>query len=374
MALGGLKGLSVINTPPAGRRDIITNVLPDNDHTIQHAIHTELVRNGQIYIVAPKIAQLHTLHARIKRLVPKARLGIVHAQLDDRALAAIMQRFDTGQLDVLLSSTIIENGLDLPNVNTLIVYDAASFGLADLYQLRGRIGRRDRQGYAYLLYRQTQLTATQRQRLTALTEASRLGSGWELARRDLELRGAGNLFGVQQSGSILEVGLELYSNLVRHEIARQQGSERPSKEAEIYLPLPAFIPSHYIADFEERTHWYQRLARPTSAEALHTQVEHITQMFGPPPPQTQNLILILELQLAAAACGITKISSRTITPPRRQPYERLEIHAHSIPELLAKVGRLGEWTVRGKMLTLGSEQITPEFIRKLAAACTTTAR
>lgn len=371
MALSGLRSLSIIATPPAGRREVLTKVLADNDRTITQAIHTELKRNGQAYFVAPKIAQLHVLHARTKRLVPEAKLGIIHAQLDDYKLAHIMQQFDTGKIDVLLSSTIIENGLDLPNVNTIIVYDAASFGLADLYQLRGRIGRRSQQGYAYFLYRQTNLSSIQRQRLAAVTEASRLGSGWELAQRDLELRGAGNVFGAEQSGSIQEVGLQLYSDLVRQEIARQQGSAVPNIECEVRLPISALIPRHYMDDLQERTQWYQRLSRATSLTDLQRQVERITRTFGPPPPETHNLILIQQLQLIAASCGIEKINYHTITPPHNIPRERLEIHAKNIPQLVVKVGHLGTWTIRNETLSLDVKKITPELIHKLLAACHT---
>jgi transcription-repair coupling factor (superfamily II helicase) len=175
-------------------------------------------------------------------MFPGIRLATVHGQLPSQELASIMQRFDMRQIDVLISSTIIENGIDLPGANTLIVTRATNFGLSDLYQLRGRVGRRDLQGYAYFLYAQNEMTSTQRQRLAALTEASRLGSGWSLAQRDLEIRGAGNLLGAEQSGSVNAIGVQLYLDLVNEFIdQKERGVGR--HDVDIQLPLESFIPA-----------------------------------------------------------------------------------------------------------------------------------
>ena len=221
--MSGLKTLSIIATPPAGRQGVTVTVDRDNDTIITKAIQRELSRGGQAYVVAPRVRQLSSLQERLRTLLPNARLAVVHGQMDDEDLAKTMHQFDTGQIDILVSSTIIASGLDLPGANTMIVIDSTHFGLADLYQLRGRIGRRRRQGHVYFLYHALKLTSLQRQRLTALTEAARLGSGWQIARKDLELRGAGNLLGAEQSGAIQGVGLALYLDLVREAAQNEQG-------------------------------------------------------------------------------------------------------------------------------------------------------
>lgn len=205
MALSGLRQLSIISTPPEGRRGIKTYVKKVNPELVQNVLTRELNRGGQTYVVAPKIRHLASIKQQIEVAMPHARIAIAHAKLPDKKLSSIIHDFDEKKIDILISSSIVENGLDLPNVNTMIVWHAQHFGLAELYQLRGRIGRRQRQGYAYFLYNQDRLTEQQRQRLTALTEASRLGSGWEIAKRDLEIRGAGNLLGAEQSLSLIHI-------------------------------------------------------------------------------------------------------------------------------------------------------------------------
>ena len=223
------------------------------------AIGKELDRDGQAYVVAPKIRQLGKIHHNIKTLFPSASIAVAHGRLPDNELAKIIHRFDSGEIDILISSSIVEHGLDLPNATTMIMMHAPHFGLSELYQLRGRICRRAKQGYAHFFYTQENLTSVQRQRLAALTEASRLGSGWELARRDLEIRGAGNLIGAEQSGSADAVGVQLYLDMVHG--AAEETIQEPQTEAEIALPIPSLLPATYIPDTTERTRWYVRLSR-----------------------------------------------------------------------------------------------------------------
>ncbi len=364
-ALSGLRQLSVITTPPSGRKSIETVVGPDTNETIQKAVQYEVSRGGQSYVIAPKITQLSALAHRVQRLVPKARVGILHGQLDDRALARTMQRFDTGELDVLVSSSIIEHGLDLPNANTLIVTSATHFGLSDLYQLRGRIGRRTTQGHAYFLYNQQELTAVQRARLAALTETARLGAGWEVARRDLEIRGAGNLLGAEQSGFANTVGVQLYLDLV-HEATHHKIASRTSLD--VQLPITALLPTHYIADLDERTRWYLALSRADSPAALNQQVTRLKKIYGTLPKEAQNLAKLLELQHVAAAAHLTSITSQTITPPGKPTHERLLITGKNLPETLHKLGQLGPWVVRGSTLTLDIPKITVELVEELTRA------
>jgi transcription-repair coupling factor (superfamily II helicase) len=366
MALSGLRQLSIISTPPAGRQDVDTIVAADSDAILQEAISKELARGGQAYVVAPKISQLQPLYERIQALVPQARAIIAHGRLPVEKLAAIMHRFDEGDINVLVSSSIVEHGLDLPNANTMIVVPATHFGLADLYQLRGRIGRRTAKGRAYFLYQQQTLSPIQRQRLTALTQASRVGSGWAIAQHDLEIRGAGNLLGKEQSGTASAVGVQLYVDMIEDAIEESSQPGKPrGAAAEITLPLPALLPTHYIPDADERTKWYQRLSRARNLEALHALQEELTGLFGPLPAESANMILLLELQLAATSAGIAAISYRTISPADEDPYMRLEITSQRLPAVLAKLQTLGNWVVKNNQATWDVDAITPELLKKI---------
>jgi transcription-repair coupling factor len=374
MALSGLKELSIIATPPQGRKEVITTVTRQSDKPLQDAITRELKRKGQVYLVAPKVRSLASLAHEVKELVPTARVAVAHGQLPSAKLAAIMEQFDRGDIDVLISSTIIENGLDLPNANTIIVMQATHFGLSDLYQLRGRVGRRTRQGYAYFFYNQTELTPIQRQRLTALTEASRLGSGWSLAQRDLEIRGAGNFLGAEQSGTVNQVGVQLYLDMVHDAIDQHTMPTLRRHDVEIKLPLPAIIPQHYIANDDKRSQYYQQLGRAGSVKDLTILLKKMAATYGTLPEEVTNLELVLTLQHVAAANGISHVDSQAITPSDEDPYWRLQVTtnppAGGVPETLQKLQPLGNWSVRHHTLTHDLNEITPAFIRQLIACLT----
>ena len=366
MSLSGIKQLSVISTAPEGRQHVTTQVGRDSDDVLESALTHELARSGQIYVVAPKIRQLPNLKLRIEEILPHAKVAIAHGQLPPKQLAAIMQQFDTGELDILISSTIIESGIDLPNANTIVVTHATHFGLADLYQLRGRVGRRQRQGHAYFLYDQTELTSVQRQRLAALTEATRLGSGWALAQRDLEIRGAGNLLGAAQSGTINAVGAQLYLDLVREAVDQQQTPIR-RHDVDIQLPLIATLPEHYVAAPEERTTLYQQLARAGSAQDVDLLAEAIAGRYGPLPLVAETLVVLIKLQHAAAKAGVNRIHSATVTPSDEDPYQRLIIEASKLPSLLGPLTTLGNWEVKDDTLQLGVDAIDLTLVKKLLA-------
>lgn len=367
MALSGLKELSIISTPPEGRKSVTTQVGQYTDQLVRRAIEQELARGGQTYIVTPKIRGLSALHHHLQQLLPQARIAVAHGQLPNKQLSAVMQQFDTGAIDVLLCSTIVENGLDVPNANTLIVLQATHFGLSELYQLRGRIGRRQRQGYAYFLYSQQELTTVQRQRLAALTEASRLGSGWTLAQRDLEIRGAGNLLGAQQSGTVNAIGVQLYLDLI-HQAIDSGSPTLTYREVEIHLPISAILPTTYIADVATRTHYYQLLSRAPSLEQLASERRVIEHTFGPFPEEATNLYRLMALQHAAAPAGITRISWQPITPVDEDPYQRLIIDGKNLPDLLGRLGSLGNWVVREAALTLDLVEINAAFAHQLLTA------
>ncbi len=365
MALSGLKELSVITTPPAGRKEVVTRVTRASDVLMQEALKTELQRGGQAYVVAPKVRNLGALAREVQTLMPQASVAVAHGQMAPAELAHTMRQFDRGEISILVTSSIIENGLDLPNANTIIVMQATHFGLSDLYQLRGRVGRRDRQGYAYFLYNQHELTSIQRQRLTALTEASRLGSGWSLAQRDLEIRGAGNLLGAEQSGTTSQVGVQLYLDMVHEAIDHERDATVRRADVEIKLPLVALIPQHYVANDQERSRYYQQLSRAKKMEELVQRVTELVTAFGELPLEVKNLVLLLKLQHHAAIVGITEISAKPITPSDEDPYWRLVITTKKVPETLKVLQPLGTWSVRNDTLTHDLNDITPEWLEQL---------
>ncbi|MDP3997890.1 MAG: helicase-related protein [Candidatus Andersenbacteria bacterium] len=367
MALTGLKQLSVISTPPAGRRSIKSFVCPLNDQDFARALNTELVRHGQIYIIAPKIRQLHALAHQVNQLAPQAKLAIAHGRMPAKQLSDVMSRFDNQDIDVLVSSSIIENGLDLPHANTIIIVNATHFGLADLYQLRGRVGRRQRQGYAYFFYDQHKLSEQQRRRLTALIEASRLGSGWSLAQKDLEIRGAGSLLGAEQSGTVNAVGIQLYLDLIKQAADRMEDNFIPRRDVDILLPLPAFIPPPYVADPAQRALVYQKMSRADSPKNLELELSRLIEQYGPLPPEVNNLRLVILLQHAASKAGISRLESTVITPPDEDPYTKIFITTASPPAVLRKIGGLGNWQVIENKLVLVLDAVTPKFISQLIA-------
>lgn len=366
MALSGLRSLSVIATAPEGRKDIATYIKKETDTVLTEAITQELQRNGQVYIVSPKIRNLGMIEELVHSVVPSARTAVAHAQLPDEQLGSIIHKFDTGEIDILVSSSIVENGLDLPNVNTMIVWNAPHFGLAQLYQLRGRIGRRSRQGYAYFLYSQEKLTSIQRQRLSALTDACRLGSGWDIARHDLEMRGAGNILGREQSGSPHEVGMQLYLDMV------EGRTEAEDSRADIHIVMSAYIPPSYIEDTNERTSWYVRLSRSQTLQELHQKRDGLQNSYGPLPQEVQNLIATISLEIIATQAGITKITTKTIAPNDEDPYVKIECTAKDPLQTLKKISNIkndnnapSNWTVRDHTLSWSTSAITPKLVDEL---------
>lgn len=362
MALSGLRHLSLITTAPKERKDIITTVARVSDTLLKKAIAQELDRNGQCYVVAPKIRHLSAIHEHIAALFPEATVKIAHGQMPDEMLSHIIHEFDQGKVDILVSSSIVENGLDLPNANTMIVWHAPQFGLSDLYQLRGRIGRREKQSYGYFLFDQHELTPIQKERLAALTEASRLGSGWLIAQRDLEIRGAGNLLGAEQSGAINAVGVQLYLDLIQQAVSAEELTD-----VTIELPFPALLPAHYIADTATRTRWYIRLNR-ASEHGLTDHIKTLEASFGTLPPEGHNLIRSIMLQRIGGRLSMKKISSSVISPPDEDPYERLEIICDKLPHILGAISKLGNWKVKNNQAILGVNKITPELIDRLITA------
>ena len=301
MSLAGMRPMSVIETPPAARLPIKTYVTQTNDDVVRHAILRELDRGGQVYFVHNRVQTIYTAARRLAQLVPEADLVVGHGQMPEDDLEQVMVEFANGQHDVLVCSTIIENGLDIPNVNTIIVNDAAHFGLAQLYQLRGRVGRGSAQAYAYFLYRQQQpMTAQAEARLRTIYETTDLGAGFRIALKDLEIRGAGNLIGAEQSGFMNAVGFDLYVRLLAEAVEELRGKRSlPEQELVIDLPLGSRLPDDYIGDPNLKIRLYRRLASVVRLDEVDAVEQEFADRFGPPPSPVVDLLFGLRIRALA---------------------------------------------------------------------------
>jgi len=312
MALSGVRSISLINDPPQGRMPIRTFVRERDDELIREAILRELRRGGQVYFVHNRVQSIKHVAASLQRLVPQAKVAIAHGQLPEAELEEVMLAFYAEEFNVLVCTTIIENGLDVPTANTIIIDDADKLGLAQLYQLRGRVGRSDRQAYSYLLYQYPdRMTEEAEQRLRALEEFSELGSGFRLALRDLEIRGAGDILGREQSGHLSAVGLDLYCRMLADSVKTLKG-ERPSYYEDIPtidLPVEALIPASYVPAENQRIALYRQLAEVSSYEESKELMAEMTDRYGPPPVPVSNLVEIAQLRLQCAEAGVTDIST-----------------------------------------------------------------
>ena len=316
LALSGIRDLSTMDTPPEARLPVKTFVSEYSEDVIKEATLRELERNGQVFFLHNRVKTIQQTATRIGELVPQAKVLVAHGQMAEGELEEVMVAFSNREADVLVCTTIIESGLDMPNVNTLIVDRADRFGLSQLYQLRGRVGRGDHRAYTYLLIpRGRRITEAAEQRVQAILEASELGSGFRIAMRDLEIRGAGNLLGAAQSGRIHEVGLDLYSQLLQEavrELAEEQGQEGPEFTPPIELPrmdlpLQARIPDTYIDHLPTRLAIYQRLARLSQQEEVPNLHNELRDRFGPLPQEVENLLELASLRSLAGMVGIESI-------------------------------------------------------------------
>ena len=310
MSLMGVRDLSLIQTPPRNRMSIKTVVVPFGDAMVQRAITAELDRGGQVYYVHNRIESIYAVANALQKLVPKARIAVGHGQMTEHELGPVMSRFIEGEVDVFVSTTIIENGIDIPNVNTIIINDADKFGLAQLYQLRGRVGRSNHQAYAYLLYQAHKaLSEDAKARLEAIREFTHLGSGLQVAMRDLEIRGAGNLLGAAQSGFIGAVGFDTYCQLLAEAIAKRKGQtlESDSREAVIDVKIDAFVPNDYIPQVSQKIAVYQQLANAKSLEQVEEIASGVRDRFGKMPKPLVNLIEITKLRAIALEKNVTRV-------------------------------------------------------------------
>ncbi|HTH19603.1 MAG TPA: DEAD/DEAH box helicase, partial [Candidatus Udaeobacter sp.] len=347
LSLVGVKDMSTIETPPLNRLPVETVVSAYDERIIRAAIDRELERQGQVFFLHNRVASIERVRERIAHLCPQARIEIGHGQMDADELEAVMARFVAGKTDVLVCTTIIESGLDIPNANTIIIDRADQFGLADLYQLRGRVGRAEHKAYAYLLLPREMMTVgAARKRISAIKQYSSLGAGFRIAMRDLEIRGAGSILGTAQSGHIMAVGFDLYCQLLKQAVAQLKG-QKPrlrldvdvrldfvvTNEAEFIAPpttdngfpppnafgvgkeplperIPAFIPVSYVSDPAMRIRSYRDIAEITSREQFDRLRRDWRDRFGAFPPAVDNLFALVEIKLAAAESGVNRVEVR----------------------------------------------------------------
>jgi len=312
LALTGARDMSSIQTPPHDRLPVQTNVIEYDERVIRDAILRELHRGGQVFFLHNRVMTIHAMQQKLQALVPQARIVVGHGQMDPDELEEVMTRFVNGEADILLSTTIIESGLDIPNANTIIIDRADRFGLSDLYQLRGRVGRYKHQAYAYLLLpRHARLLTDVRKRISAIKQYSTLGSGFKIAMRDLEIRGAGNLLGSEQSGHITAVGFELYCQLLKQSVAAQKGEKvKPRVEVQVRLDFlgdQATLPENYATEPQHRIEIYRKVAQATEKPLLETLQKELRDRFGPLPPPVELLLLLAEIKILASERNVTVI-------------------------------------------------------------------
>jgi transcription-repair coupling factor (superfamily II helicase) len=310
LSLLGARDMSIINTPPKDRLPIQTEIVVFDKKLIADAILREVDRGGQIYFVHNRVQTIEAMHRFLQDLVPQIRIAVAHGQMEERLLEAVMLDFLNHRYDLLLVTSIIESGIDIPSVNTVIIDRADRFGLAQLYQLRGRVGRSNVRAYAYLLIPKVKLlTQTARKRLKALEQFTQLGSGFHLAMRDLEIRGAGNLLGPQQHGFIEEVGFDLYCRLLDEAVKELKGEPTERlPQVKMEFDLDIYIPQSYISDSQQRVEVYRKLSEAKSVQEVKEVEEEIMDRFGPPKKEVQDLLHFTCAKITAAQLGITRLS------------------------------------------------------------------
>jgi len=316
MAMSSLRDLSIIETAPAGRLAIKTQVLRYGETAIREAILRELGRGGQAFYVYNRVQSLERMGAKLQALVPEARMVMAHGQMDERLLEAVMMKFLRREADVLVTSAIIQSGLDVPTANTILVHRADTFGLAQLYQLRGRVGRSGQQAYAYFLTpEEGELTPDAQKRLVAIQEFTELGSGFRIAAADMEIRGAGNLLGRQQSGHIAAIGLDLYMKLVEQAVQQINGAVVEEEiDPTLHLHVSAFIPEDYVADSHQRLSLYKRLSSCRQVGDLALLHGEIQDRYSALPEPVERLFEVMQIRLLAQSLHLAQVEVKPGPP------------------------------------------------------------
>ena len=371
LSLAGLRDLTLIETPPRDRSPILTFVEPWDDGLLEEAIARELDRGGQVFFVQNRVETIETIAARVRALAPRARVGVAHGQMASGPLEDVMQRFVTGELDILVSTMIVESGLDVPNANTMIVHDAHRFGLAQLYQLRGRVGRSHRRAYCYLIVPDS-IDADAEERLKVLEHHTDLGAGYRVALKDLELRGAGNMLGAEQSGQAHAVGFDLYLRWLEETVQalRGQGGRETQPPPEVVLDRAAHLPDTYVGDDDTKLDLYRRLARAETPDEIDGLRSELRERFGPLPVEAETLLDMARLRVLGATLGIqhilirgdeARVTFRAGVAPRMA---KLSTALDDV-QLVAEVRRTVPLALR--LERLGGEALMPALVRALRA-------
>jgi len=369
MSLNKLRDITIITTPPPGRLPIITEVRRFSEVLIKEAVDREVARGGQVYFLHNRVQTIDSMADKLRTLFPGLRIVVAHGKLKPKDLEERVMAFKDGNYDMLVSSTIIENGIDLPNANTLIVNSADQFGLAQLYQLRGRIGRAKLQAYAYFLYHTQKLQPDAKRRLRAIVEANELGAGFQIAMHDLEIRGAGDILGANQSGAISVVGVNHFVRLLQQTVAELKAGKTVTQELEdlekisIDLPITAFIPDHYISESREKINAYQRMSAATRMEDLDELREEFDQDFGAAPEEVRNLFKVLELKILARGAEITAL--RTIIEGASK-HVVLTMGKNMKPEMIGTLLSVNpQWRITGTTLRVDMKSLGFNWIEGL---------
>lgn len=349
MSLIGIRDMSVLEEPPVDRVPIQTYVMEYNEEMVREAIVRELARGGQVYYVFNRVNQIEDVAAKVQSIMPDAVTAIAHGQMKERELENIMYQFINGEIDVLVSTTIIETGLDISNVNTMIIQDADNMGLSQLYQLRGRVGRSNRTAYAFLMYRRDKmLKEIAEKRLAAIKEFTDLGSGFKIAMRDLEIRGAGNLLGAQQSGHMEAVGYDLYCKMLNDAVKQAKGvSLKEDFETSIDIDLDAYIPPSYIPNEYQKLDIYKRVASIETQEEAEEMMEELLDRFGDPPKSVINLLKIAQLKAKAHRVYIKEVNQKGAVI-KLLMHEHADINTAKIPDLVKNYEGRMTFTAAGK--------------------------
>ena len=354
MSLIGIRDMSLLEEAPVDRQPIQTYVMEYNDEMVREAIMRELARGGQVYYVYNRVNGIDEIAAGLAELVPDASVAYAHGQMSERELEKIMYQFINGEIDVLVSTTIIETGLDISNVNTMIIHDADKLGLSQLYQLRGRVGRSNRTSYAFLMYkRDKMLKEVAEKRLSAIREFTELGSGYRIAMRDLEIRGAGNLLGEKQSGHMEAVGYDLYCKMLNRAVMEAKGEKiQEDFETSVDIDIDAFIPSAYIKNEFQKLDMYKRIASIQNVEEYGEMLDELIDRFGELPKPAANLLLVALIRAEAHEAGVVQLVHKE-KETRIYMHERADVDVAAIPDFLA---------VYGKRMQFKSTAKNPYFI------------
>lgn len=369
LALNNFRDISTITTPPPGRLPIITEVRRYSDHLIMEAVRKEVARNGKVYFLHNRVNTIESIAEKMRKLMPEVKFIVAHGQLQSSDLEDRILKFKEGEYQVLISSTIIENGIDLPTANTLIVDDAENLGLAQMYQLRGRIGRSRTQAYAYFLYQARQLRLDAKKRLKAIVDASELGAGFQVAMRDMEIRGAGDILGVNQHGTIKVVGMNHFLRMLNKTIDELKAGktsleDHKLQDISIELPLPAYIPDTFIPDTKDKINVYQKLSAVDDIELLNELKDDLVAEYGHLPKQVSNLFQILEIKINAKMAGLTNVKSIPMGNAGRQIILHMS-NAVTAEQIMNMLKYNPKWLISGDKLKIDMKELGFNWSEKL---------